>query len=214
MMKTPPNRRRLVFGVGINDADYLVHAEFNDVDALNRRIRKLAWACPCYQRWKKMLARCYCQKELDRFPSYRGCSVHPDWLRFSVFKAWMEQQDWEGKELDKDLLVPGNRVYGPETCVFIPSHLNTYLTDKKSKSTNLPTGVKLQKSGRYSASASCKGKRAHLGMFNTAEEAAQAWLRCKLEHATRFAAEVGDERIGAALINRYRTYQQSMEKVS
>lgn len=49
-----------------------------------------------------------------------GCSVCEEWLTFSNFKRWMEQQDYEGKALDKDLLVSQNKTYSSETCVFVP----------------------------------------------------------------------------------------------
>ena len=103
-------RERLVYGVGINDADY--------------QVSKGNWRCPFYKTWKNMLARCYSPAFQRNQPLYIGCSVDERWHRFSHFKAWMEGQDWEGKALDKDRLTNGNKIYGPDTCVFLTSAEN------------------------------------------------------------------------------------------
>jgi len=41
----------------------------------------------------------------------------------------MERQDWEGKHLDKDILIPGNKIYSPDRCIFVSSLINL-LIDK------------------------------------------------------------------------------------
>ena len=119
---------RLVHGVGINDADYEVtRYEYVIVDG--RKKQKRIWICPYYQTWKGMLGRCYSTKYQDTRPTYKGCSVSEEWLTFSNFRAWMEKQDWEGMQLDKDLLFEGNKVYSAETCVFITREVNSFTTD-------------------------------------------------------------------------------------
>tara|TARA_R110000796_G_scaffold89774_1_gene193423 strand:+ start:224 stop:838 length:615 start_codon:yes stop_codon:yes gene_type:complete len=162
--------RKLVFGVGINDADYMTSGYVNGK----------AVKCPYYQKWKGMLERCYsanCQKNK---PTYIGCSVHTDWHTFSVFKAWMQQQDWAGNELDKDLLVQGNKVYGPYTCLFLPHSINSLLTDSKAARGKWPIGAYLKKSsGRYAAQCNIKGKRVSLGYYDIPEEASAAYKAAK-----------------------------------
>src|SRR5690554_513591 len=103
--------RKLVHGVGVNDADYVIQKweEFGYVDG--KRKRKLVWRCPYYGVWVRMLERCYSAKTQDRRPTYKGCSVSEEWLTFSTFKDWMKTQKWEGLQLDKDLLFEGNKVY-------------------------------------------------------------------------------------------------------
>ena len=81
-------KNKLVHGVGINDADYPVQPTIG-----NKRVN-----CPFYWRWKDMLKRCYSEKHLLITPCYRDRSVNKEWFIFSIFKAWMEQQDWEGKQ--------------------------------------------------------------------------------------------------------------------
>lgn len=117
IMKT--KNKRLVYGVGNNDADYVVEKREEIGYVGGKRRRKLMWVCPYYQTWKDMIKRCYSTKCQEKFPTYKGCSVSADWHTFSNFKAWMEKQNWEGKQLDKDILIEGNKVYSPETCVFV-----------------------------------------------------------------------------------------------
>ena len=72
---------RLVYGVGVRDLPYRIAGQ----DGLPQRD-------PCYAKWSDMLMRCYSSKFTEKHQRYRGCSVHPDWLLFSDFKAWMEDQ--------------------------------------------------------------------------------------------------------------------------
>ena len=99
------SKESIVYGVGINDADY--------------QVSKGSWRCPFYKHWKNMLARCYSPAFQRNQPLYVGCTVDPRWHRFSHFRSWMETQDWEGKQLDKDRKVLGNKVYGPDTCLWL-----------------------------------------------------------------------------------------------
>ena len=57
------------------------------------------------------------------------------------FRAWMVEQDWKGKQLDKDLLVQGNKMYSPDTCVFVDGVVNNFLTDRAAARGEWPIGV-------------------------------------------------------------------------
>ena len=61
--------------------------------------------------WYAMLNRCY-NPLSNRAAAYKNCSVCDEWLTFSNFKRWFDEHHVEGYELDKDILVKGNRVYG------------------------------------------------------------------------------------------------------
>lgn len=166
-------KNKLICGVGVNDADYNVCTK-EYVDGKY----KIAWACPFYLTWKEMIRRCYDKSLHKRQPTYMDCLVTDDWKYFSKFKAWMETQDWEGKELDKDIILLGNKVYCPDMCVFVDSRINLFIKER-SKTTNLPIGVFLERSGKYRAS----GHGKYLGSYITPEEAHKAWLAFKLEKA-------------------------------
>jgi len=79
---------------------------------------------PAYLCWKGMIARCYCEKSLKKRPTYRECSVVEEWHNFQNFAKWYEDNYVEGYDLDKDIKVEGNKVYGPETCIFVSPEEN------------------------------------------------------------------------------------------
>jgi len=167
-----------VYGYGINDADYIV----DQVVSGKREV------CPYYSRWTKMMERCYSGKRHEVKPSYRDCSVCDEWLYFSNFKKWMACQDWEGKQLDKDILVPGNRIYSPDACIFVTSEINLLLSAGKKSKSGLPRGVsKDHRSGRYVTHCRTGRKSAHIGTFTSSLEAAEAYKLAKAEYI-RFVA--------------------------
>lgn len=188
---------KLIFGVGINDAGYYVIKFINGKQVM----------CPFYRKWASMMARCYYTKYQSRMKSYIGCSVIDEWKVFSNFRKWMETQDWRGKQLDKDLLVMGNKIYSPETCLFIDPHINYFLTDSASSRGDFPIGVSyLKKTKKFSAR--CRNpignKMDNLGYFSNPEDAHLAWKRRKHELACQLAELQEDDRVANALRNRYK----------
>lgn len=96
-----------------------------------------------YQTWKGMLERCYCPKFQKQYPTYKGCTVHPDWHHYAVFKEWMDANYIEGYHLDKDFLAQeGNKIYYADTCCFIPNHMNICVSQAKQYSVIFPNGTK------------------------------------------------------------------------
>ena len=190
--------KNLVHGVGINDADYAIQAI---VDS------KLV-SCPFYQTWSNMLSRCYNPRLKQKLPTYIGCYVANEWLTFSNFRRWMETQDWQGKQLDKDLLLTGNKAYSPETCAFIDSITNTFTTDCASARGRFPVGVCLHKK-LNKLQSQCRNpftkKIEYLGLFICQNEAHLAWRKRKHELALQLADLQADERVAQALRIRYCT---------
>lgn len=113
------SKNKLICGVGLNDSKYPVL----------RRDGDKKYTCPKYAIWTRMLSRCYNAKTHNRQPSYIGCSVCDEWLIFSNFCAWLDDQDWKGKQLDKDLINRNNKLYSPDNCFFISKLVNTFITD-------------------------------------------------------------------------------------
>lgn len=202
--------KELAHGVGVNDADYVVRKYKTIGYADGKQERKLIWFCPYYRAWLGMLERCYSTKYHEQRPTYVGCSVSDEWLTFSNFRAWMEAQDWEGLQLDKDLLIEGNKVYGPETCVFVTPMVNSFTTDSGASRGEWLIGVSWHKeTSKFQARCNNPFTKTseHLGRFPTEQEGHQAWLKRKLELAKELAAMQTDARVAAALVNRYSNYQ-------
>lgn len=83
---------------------------------------------PFYKTWTSMLYRCFSEKKQEERPTYKDCTVCNEWLLLSNFKKWYDSQyKEEGWHLDKDILVPNNKVYSPTTCRFVPSNINNLL---------------------------------------------------------------------------------------
>ena len=190
--------KSILYGIGINDADYPVTKTIQGEDK-----RKATWRCPYYIRWNNMLERCYSNKSQEKRPTYKGCSVCEGWLLFSTFKKWMEQQEWEGRALDKDFLIEGNKVYSPDTCVFIPIKLNSFITTAGSIRGDYPLGVNYKKKDKDMINEHSKPyvsyisnqsyKRVYLGYYFTPEEAHQVYLKAKLEQCVEYMQEFNDE---------------------
>lgn len=201
--------KRLVHGVGINDADYITQKFEYFGKIAGKNIQRRIWACPYYEKWKSLLLRCYDVKHQATRPKYSGCFVCEEWLTFSNFKAWMEKQDWEGKELDKDLLVMGNKLYSPETCVFITHQVNSFITEADASRGEYLIGV-TWKAPNNKFQANVKNPftkmKEYLGLFITEEQANRAWLKRKLELARLLAEKQDDPRVAEALIKRYENY--------
>ena len=202
--------KKLVYGVGLNDADYVTQRweEAGYVDG--KRKQKLVWRCPFYRAWSSMLNRCS-EKWQEKYPTYKGCTVSENWLKFSNFKAWMEKQNWEGKHLDKDLLFQGNKIYGADTCVFVTPMVNTFVNDCRAARGEWLVGSSWhKKSGKFLAQ--CRNpftkKSENLGLFTCEKEAHEAWLERKLELAHELAAIQTDERVAKVLIDRYSKTQE------
>lgn len=187
----------LLYGVGTNDSNYPT-----------RKTEKVGgkrvdvWVCPFYDRWRKMLSRCYSKQT---YLTYKECYVCEEWLYFSNFKVWMQTQDWEGKHLDKDLLVFGNKVYSPETCCFLPPKINHFLTENQRTSGGLPAGVTFSKTEKkYVATCSKQGKTFRIGAFPTISQARQEYLNYKHSIAVKLSETVTCSRQKEALLTRYK----------
>lgn len=198
--------RKLVFGVGINDADYPVTTYTAN--------KKQDWMCPYYRTWRGMLQRCYCATEKEKRGWYKQAHCCEEWLVFSNFKSWMEKQQWQGKALDKDFLVWGNKCYSPETCVFLPQEVNNFLTLRDNTCINNFIGVVYYKNiKKWVAKVSFEGKRLYLGAFLTEEEAHVAYLIGKIGIAQKLKTKYKSDRsVEKCIDNIVQILQDTLEK--
>lgn len=167
------NRRTAsVFGIGVNDMD---------MEGCNKAIE--------YKRWCNMLFRCT-DKCSNKFSTYYGCKVCREWQQFSNFYDWFRDPKngyRAGYELDKDLLIKGNKLYSPKTCCFIPHTLNSLLNRHKGKGRQYPIGVTRIASGRFASRLNRYGKSLTLGTFDTIEEAFSVYKEAREEYIKEIA---------------------------
>ena len=161
-----------------------------------------------YKLWRALIGRCYNAKTKTRSPSYIGCSVSENFKYYPYFKEWCSRQvgfDRYGFELDKDILVKGNKIYSEDTCCFVPKEVNLLLCKSNSLRGSYPIGVNLNKvSGKFKASLTCGNVTKSLGYYNTPEEAFLAYKQAKeayiKEVANKWKDQI-DSRVYNALMN-------------
>lgn len=135
-----------------------------------------------YVVWRGMIRRCYKAEMQEKHPTYIGCSVCEEWHDFQVFAEWVENQEYGscGYQLDKDILVAGNKIYGPDTCCFVPRDLNMLLIDSGASRGKHPQGVSFKKDvSRFHAGLRMYGRYRHIGYYGCAEKAHQAYKSAK-----------------------------------
>ena len=162
-----------------------------------------------YDLWKGMLRRCYSDSLKKKNPTYIGCEVSDKFKSYEYFYEWCNRQIGFGNQnwqLDKDLLIKGNKVYSESTCVFIPAEINLVLVKRTASRGEYLIGVCWhKKDNAFVAMVSKnKGKREYLGFFKTELEAFNAYKQAKEAHLKELAAKWKsqiDERAYLALIN-------------
>lgn len=178
---------KLIFGVGINDSH----------EPVKKKISGKKVQCKYYQTWYSMMRRCYSEKSLKRRPTYTGCYVNSAWLRFSTFKSWMKLQDWEDKNLDKDILLIGNKEYGPKTCIFVSDRINLLLGDSRAARGKYPIGVSKNPRGPKFKS---QCGREYLGLYDDPGQAGLAYRNRKKEIICSVALVQNDKKLSMALL--------------
>ncbi len=164
----------LVYGIGVNDNKYQANKEGKAVKE--------------YKLYCDMLRRCTYEYQQKR-SAYTGVSCTDSFKSYTFFYEWCNNQigfnnkdskgmDWQ---LDKDLLVKGNKVYSEDNCVFVPRRINTLLTNRNASRGDWPLGVRKQsKNSRFNARCNNgTGESKHLGYFDTAQEAFLAYKTFK-----------------------------------
>ena len=156
-----------------------------------------------YSTWHRMLQRCYNEEYQKRQPAYIGCEVCEKWHNFQNFAEWDEENYYEIEneimDLDKDILVKHNKIYSPETCIFVPQRINTLFTKRNSKRGNNPIGVSDYINGKYVAQCyiinpeTGKSKREYLGVYETQLKAFEVYKEFKEKNIRQIADYYKDE---------------------
>ena len=169
-----------VFGVG-----FIGKGKFKSRDA-NGKLTK------CYITWKSMMERCYDPKYQAKKPTYKGCTVCEEWWNFQKFAEWYYSNFYEIENeimaLDKDILHKGNKIYSPNTSIFVPNSINVLFVKCDKMRGEYPIGV-IKNGNKYVARLNKGNERIHLGIFNTPEEAFLAYKQAKEQYIKEVAEE-------------------------
>ena len=137
-----------------------------------------------YSTWNNMLKRCYDEKYHEKQPTYINCEVCEELHNFQNFGKWFDDNYYEVEgekmELDKDILIKGNKIYSPETCIFVPERINTlFVKNNKNRGESLIGTTPVN--GKYRAYCNLinpetgKSKCEYLGVYDTQEKAFQVY---------------------------------------
>jgi len=172
----------------LGDGDYKVWVDHHKTDT--------------YGVWHDMIERCYNEKTRHAHMAYKDCSVCDGWLNYQTFCKWYYENYYstgdERMHLDKDILVKGNRVYSPETCIFVPQRINMLFMHPSNKS-GLPNGITKPSKGYRTL---YNGKL--LGTYITIEEALKHYMVEKRLHIKEISEEYKERipiKLYQALIN-------------
>ena len=147
----------------------------------------------CYIAWTNMMQRCYDPKYQEKHPTYKGCRVCKEWWNFQNFAEWYYEHYYEIENekmaLDKDISHKGNKVYSADNCVFVPQFINKLFVKRDNSRGNYPIGVSKDKNKFQARLSKGNGKPIHLGLFNTPNEAFQAYKQAKEQYIKEVAEE-------------------------
>jgi len=192
-------------GKALFDIGYIGIGEYKSRDINDNSIYKR------YRTWYNMFNRCYSDKLHLSQPTYIDCTVCDEWHNFQVFAKWYDENYYEVDEilmhLDKDILVKGNKIYSPETCVFAPENINALFTKSNSIRGLFPIGVISSKKGKYESHCNRgRGEPIYLGIFDTPEEAFDKYKITK-ENYIKQVAEEYKNKIPQKLYNALISYE-------
>lgn len=148
-----------------------------------------------YIRWHDMINRCYNERFHEKQPQYKGCTVCEEWLNYSNFKVWYDQNKIKDMslDLDKDILFKGNKEYSPSTVAFVPHEINTLFINGKKNRGDYPLGVHFDKEkDRFRAEMSFMGDTIRLGRFKTVESAFARYKEYKEDFIKDMAEQYKD----------------------
>jgi hypothetical protein len=113
--------------------------------------------------------------------------------------------------LDKDILVKHNKIYSPETCIFVPQTINLLFTKQDKKRGDSPIGTS-PRNGKYEVNCSLinpqtgKSKQEYLGLYDTQEKAFEVYKYYK-EKNIKEVADYYKEHISQKLHNAMYKYE-------
>ncbi len=160
-----------------------------------------------YKFWYGMMQRCYDEKTHKKQPTYKDVEVCEEWHNFQNFAEWVEKnynsEYMENWQLDKDILIKGNKTYSPETCCFVPRQINNIFIKNNARRGLYAIGVTKVKN-RFIAQININSKINKIGYFLTEVEAFQAYKTEKEQYIKEASNEYKDqitEKVYKALIN-------------
>lgn len=188
---------RTVYDIGVND--------------WSGKVRINGKLIPEYTLWRSMLQRCKQFKD-------SGVYCHGDWTSMTLFISsvgGIENYDKainDNWQLDKDILIKGNKFYSEETCCFVPREINLLLTKRQKCRGDFPIGVVWHKPSNSIVAQLSTGESGtkYLGMFRNEVDAFNRY-KIEKEKYIKIVAEKWKGIIADNVYNALMNYEVSID---
>ena len=131
-----------------------------------------------------------------KYPTYIDCEVCEEFHNFQNFAEWYYDNYYEVEgermELDKDILFKHNKIYSPETCIYVPQTINSLFVKNDKLRGESVIGTSL-KNGKYVVRCHMinpetgKSKSEYLGYYTTQEKAFEVYKYYKEKNIKQVA---------------------------
>lgn len=161
-------------------------------------VRKPKIKCKSFSQWNDMLRRATNENFKNRSLTYKDCSISENFKDFNCFHAWCLQQvgyNENGYELDKDVLIKGNKEYSEKSCCFIPKEINMQFVKSNAIRGDYPIGVtKVKSTGKYTTQIKRKRLGTYCSSSSSVEEAFFKYKKVK-EDYIKYLADVYKDKL-------------------
>lgn len=154
---------------------------------------------PQYLVWMAMFNRCYSEVFQKDNPIYIDCRVCEEWHNFQIFSRWYDENFYTLEEkcsiaIDKDILIKGNKIYSPETCIFVPQFINNLFTKSNKTRGKYLIGVTFNKARqKFIAQLNIDNVKKQVGIFDNELDAFFAYKKAKEDYIKSVAEKYKDQ---------------------
>ena len=119
-------------------------------------------------------------------------------MNFQNFAEWYEENKYEvhGEKihLDKDILIKGNKIYSPETCLLVPQRINDLFIKRGNDRGDSPIGVcNPNEDNKYMVQCLQGNKSRFIGYYDDELEAFYAYKTAKESYIKQVADDYKDK---------------------
>ena len=166
--------------------------------------------CKSFRQWNDMIIRATNEDFKNRSHTYKDCSISENFKDFNYFHNWCLQQtgyNKNGYELDKDILIKGNKEYSENHCCFVPKEINMQFVKSNTIRGDCPIGVtRVKSTGRYITQIKRKRLGKYYSISGTIEEAFLKYKKVK-EDYIKYLADIYKDGLDEKVYNALYAYE-------
>ena len=166
--------------------------------------------CKSFSQWNDMIRRTTDSRFKEIKPTYKDCNISENFKDFNYFHNWCLQQigyNKNGYELDKDILIKGNKEYSENHCCFVPKEINMQFVKSDTIRGDYPIGVtKVKSTGKYITQVKRKRLGRYSSLSNSVEEAFIKYKKVK-EDYIKYLADIYKDNLDEKVYNALYAYE-------